>query len=163
MTWGPWAWAFEWRKLICERLRELVDDLLMQSSCRLWVELRGPFAAVNRMDYEGDGGLPVERTRSCMLRGTMGKVDSREHCKRTWFGSTNEPLALFGHGAHWLAPVDAHDRFVSDRLVEDLLLCRHNEIASGRLNLNLLLLEEWHTENNFRMVEQGNEKRNGLP
>jgi hypothetical protein len=33
VTWGAWTWAFEWRKLVCERLGELVDDLLMQSSC----------------------------------------------------------------------------------------------------------------------------------
>src|SRR3979490_1336036 len=95
-----------------------------------------------------------------MVSGAMGKVDSRW---RTWSGSTNEPLALFGHGTHALAPVDVHDGFVNDGIVEDILLCRHNEVASGRLNPHVLLLEERHTEDDFRMVEWGDEKWDRLP
>ena len=60
-----------------------------------------------------------------------------------------QALALFGHGAPWRAPVDVNDGLMSDGINEDILLCRHNEVTSGGSDPDVLLLEEWHTEDDF--------------
>jgi hypothetical protein len=41
----------------------------------------------------------------------------------------------------------------------DLFLYRNNKIACCGLDPDVLLLEEWHTEDDFRVIERGDEER----
>jgi hypothetical protein len=41
----------------------------------------------------------------------------------------------------------------------DLFLYRNNKIACCGLDPDILLLEEWYTEDDFRVIERGDEER----